>query len=178
MLFVVEVQKVTAKIGLPFGVGGISGDWAPGPSEREAAWEMYVELVTRVGVVSLGPEQGLVREALTSLYSLFGTTRDILRRYGPSIAQPEQSSVVSFGHLAVSVLNKALRPMLSTWHPLLEDYEHTRPEGVSRQEWERAWERHDEIRDALAEVGDTLRAYAGLLGDVCDARSLLVLTEP
>lgn len=171
------LEKVSAKLGLPFGLGEVGGDWAPGPSECDAAWEMYIELITRVGVIELAPGEGLVREALTSLYSMFDTTRDILRRYGPSIAQPAPGSSVSFGHLAVSVLNDALRPMLSTWHPLLEDHEQARPVETSRLEWERTWDRHDELRAALADVGRTLNAYAGLLGEVCETRDLLALTR-
>jgi hypothetical protein len=45
--------------------------------------------VTRIAVVSLGPDEGLLREALASLHSLFAITRDILRRYGPNIAEPK-----------------------------------------------------------------------------------------
>ena len=172
-----QVDKVSARIGLPFGFGEIGGDWVPDSRERDAAWEMYIELITRVGVVDLASDQGLVREAMSSLYSLFATTRDILRRYGPEVARPAQGSTVSFGHLAVSVLNYALRPLLATWHPLLEDYEQGRPETTSRLDWERAWDRHDEIRGALVEVGSTLTAYAGLLGEVCDAKNLLALTN-
>ncbi len=171
------LNKVTAKIGLPFGVGEISGDWVPGVGERDAAWEMYVELITRVGVVELAQDEGLLREALASLYSLFGTTREILRRYGPEVAQPTTGSTVSFGHLAVAILNHALRPTLATWHPELEDHESRRPEDVSRFEWERSWASHDDLRRALGEVGTTLRAYAGLLGDICGTKNLLVLTE-
>ncbi len=169
------LEKVNAKIGLPFGFGEIGGEWAPDSSERDAAWEMYIELITRVGVVELGQQEGLVREALSSLYSLFATTRDILRRYGPGIARPGPDAAVSFGHLAVAVLNGALRPMLAKWHPLLEDYEHTRPRNMSRLDWEQAWDRHDEIRAALDDVGHTLTAYAGLLGTVCDAKDILKL---
>jgi hypothetical protein len=65
---------------------------------------------------------------------------------------------------------------LATWHPLLEDYENARPANISRLEWERAWDRHDELRSTLDEVGQTLRAYAGLLGEVCGAKDLLKLT--
>lgn len=171
------VSKVSAKVGLPFGVGEISGDWVPGSSEQDAAWEMYIELITRVGVVKLEPEEGLLREALASLYSLFETTRGILRRYGPEVARPSPGSTVSFGHLAIAILNHALRPTLATWHPALEDRESARPDDISRVEWERAWEHHDELRSALDEVGATLRAYAGLLAEVCDTKSLLALTE-
>jgi len=31
----------------------IAGTWKPTPDERNAAWELYVELVTRVGVIPL-----------------------------------------------------------------------------------------------------------------------------
>lgn len=171
------VEKVTAKIGLPFGVGEIGGVWVPDSRERDAAWEMYIELVTRVGVVELQEDEGLIREALVSLYSLFATTRDILRRYGPGVAQPGPGATVSFGHLAVGVLNHALRPVLAEWHPLLEDREHTRPENVSRLDWERSWDRHQDLRDTLDEVGTTLTVYAGLLGEVCNAKDLLKLTD-
>ncbi|WP_370135611.1 hypothetical protein [Streptacidiphilus sp. EB103A] len=63
----------------------IAGTWEPNDAERRAAWELYVELVTRVSVVPLGTDEGLLREALSSLYSLFGTTREVLRRHGPEV---------------------------------------------------------------------------------------------
>ena len=173
---VMAVSKVSAKIGLPFGIGEIAGDWVPEDVERDAAWEMYVELITRIGVVRLGPDEGLISEALSSLYSLFDTTREILRRHGPAVARPAPGASVSFGHLAIAVLNGALRPLLAKWHPLLVDHEAARPSGTSAVDWEREWDRHDELRAALDEVGRTLVAYAGLLGEVCDAKDLLKLT--
>ncbi len=45
----------------------IAGTWEPNEVERRAAWELYVELLTRVAVVPLAREEGLVREALASL---------------------------------------------------------------------------------------------------------------
>ena len=168
------VRKVTAKIGLPFGVGEIGGEWQPDQAERDAAWEMYVELITRISVVDLGPEDGLLEEALASLYRLFDITRDILRRHGPTVAHPK-GGTLSFGHLAVAILNQALRPLLARWHPLLDDYVHSRPTTTSRLDWERGWALHGELRAALSEVRQTLRAYAGLLGEVCEAKGLLTV---
>jgi hypothetical protein len=170
----VPINKVSAKVGLPFGIGELSGDWEPDDSEREAAWEMYVELITRISVAELRTDEGLLEEALASFYSLFAITRDILRRHGPTVARPKNGTV-SFGHLAVAILNQAIRPLLARWHPLLDDHADARPPGTSRLEWERAWDRHDELRGAIEEVRATLRAYAGLLGEVCEARSLLHL---
>ena len=73
-----------------------------------------MELVTRVAVQSLNSE-GFVREAMNSLYSLFGSTREILRKVGPKVG----ASHDSVGGIAIAVLNNGLRPFLSKWHPLL-----------------------------------------------------------
>lgn len=171
----VDLQSVDARIGLPFGLGEIGGQWRPDDAERSAAWEMYVELITRVSLVELRPDDGLLREALSSLHTLFDTTREILRRYGPSVAQASDGSSVAFGHLAVSIINGALRPLLGAWHPLLEDHEHNRPANRSRVEWERSWDRYDELRGELSEVQASLVAYARLLGRVCGAPDLVAL---
>lgn len=169
------LAKVNAKIALPFGMGEVAGEWVPGERERDAAWELYVELITRVTGVELRPSEGLLREAMSSLYSLFGTTRAILRHYGPAVAVPSRTSTVAFGHLAVVVLNRGIRPYLSRWHPALEDHEQLRPATTSRLEWERCWEEYPHALSDLRQVGTLLVSLAGILGDVCDAKSLLKL---
>lgn len=87
----------------------------PDPTTRKAAWELYVELVTRVAIEPLQLNHGLLRESLSSLYSLFPTTRQILRQAGPGVG----ASRHSVGGIAIAVLNKGLRPFLAKWHPLL-----------------------------------------------------------
>jgi hypothetical protein len=109
---------------------------------------------------------------LTSLYTLFGTTREILRRYGPGVAQPKGDGSASFGTLAVTVLNDALRPLLSVWHPLLQDREDQRPPEVTRVEWERSWDRIDDLVDALAQVRQTVNQYGQLLAEVAEVPAL------
>lgn len=164
--------SVTVSINLPFGLGGLQGTWEPDEGERQAAWEMYVELITRVAVVELRPDGGLLREALTSLYSLFATTRAILREHGPVVAQAKGGGEYSFGLLAVLILNKVLRPALAKWHPRLRDYESTRPPDCSQVEHERAWASGEELRAALADVRSTLTQYAELLATVAGVPSL------
>ena len=144
----------------------------PDKAEQKAAWEMYVELVTRVSVVELGPEEGIVGEALTSLYHLFDITRGILRSYGPAVARPKEGSDLSFGYIAVAILNGALRPLLAKWHPLLLDREALRPQDTSAEEWERAWERNAELRGEMARGRGVLRDYAGLLARVAQVPPL------
>jgi hypothetical protein len=167
-----RLTSISVNLKLPF-LGDISGEWQPDENERNAAWEMYVELVTRVSVVQLGPDEGLLREALSSLYSLFGTTREILRKYGPGIAKPKGNGKLSFGYLAVSVLNGALRPILAKWHPLLKDYEARKPAETSSVEWERRWDHAADLRQALEQIRGPLKAYAGLLAEVAQIPPLV-----
>jgi hypothetical protein len=159
-------------INLPFGLGGVEQTWEPDDDERRAAWELYVELATRITTVPRQPGTGLAHEALNSLYTLFRATREILRRYGPGVAQPKGDGSASFGTLAVTVLNDALRPLLAVWHPLLQDREDQRPPEVTRVEWEESWERIDELRDAFAEVRQTVSQYARLLAEVAEVPAL------
>jgi hypothetical protein len=162
----------TVSLNLPFGLGGIAQTWEPNDDERKAAWELYVELVTRTSTVPLKPGTGLQREALTSLYSLFETTRTILRSYGPGVAQAKGDGQTSFGLLAVTVLNNALRPLLSEWHPRLQDHEDQRPATTSRVDWEASWTEIDNLRNAIDEVRITINQYADLLAQVAEVPNL------
>jgi hypothetical protein len=167
----VKLSSISVKLQLPY-IGGVEGTWQPDARERDAAWEMYVELVTRVAIVELKPGEGLLREALSSLYSLFGTTREIMRKYGPDIAKAKGRGDLSFGYLAVAVLNGVLRPLLASWHPLLLDHEASRPEGRSALEHEQAWEHERELRKDLGHVREALIAYANLLAQVAGVAPL------
>ncbi|WP_326723037.1 MULTISPECIES: hypothetical protein [unclassified Streptomyces] len=156
----------------------IAGTWEPNDAERRAAWELYVELVTRVSVVPLRDDEGSLREALTSLYSLFASTREILRQYGPEIAEPKRDGQYNFGYLAVAMLNYGVRPLLARWHPALEDWETRRPSDRSRRDHERAWSEANSLRAALDDTRQALTAYADLLATACGVPNLLGAIPP
>lgn len=147
-------------VSLPFGIG--SASWEADPTERSAAWELYVELVTRVAVQSLSTEMGSVREAMNSLYSLFDSTREILRKAGPTVG----ASHDSVGGIAIAVLNVGLRPFLSKWHPLLQTWEAKKPNGVSPQVHEKAWEHESTLRSELEFLRRDLEQYANALAAI------------
>lgn len=168
-----KLKSYRISLKLPY-IGGIDGTWEPDESERKAAWEMYVELVTRISVAELRPDEGLLREALTSLYTLFSTTRGILCRYGPSVAQPKGKGRLSFGYLAIAILNTVLRPVLAKWHPSLLDYESKKDKSVSHVEHEGKWDKQDELRQTLNEIRASLIEYANILAQVAEVPSLIV----
>ncbi len=152
------LKQVT--VSLPFGIG--SASWEADPTERNAAWELYVELVTRVAVQSLHPQEGLVREAMNSLYSLFGSTREILRKAGPNVG----ASHDSVGGIAITVLNNGLRPFLAKWHPLLLEWEEKKPNGTSPQVHEKAWDKEMIVRGELDALRGDLEQYANALAEI------------
>ena len=114
---------------------------------------------------------------MTSLYSLFATTRAILRHYGPSVAQPKSDGQLSFGYLAVAVLNSVLRPVLATWHPLLLDYENAKSNQISTSEHEKKWDKNDELRNVLNDVRLVIIEYANVLAQVANVPSLIIESQ-
>ena len=86
----------------------VIGDNAKKARNQQAAWDLYVEMVTRITTQPLPPEHGDEKTALDSIYSLFQTTRDILHAEGPEC--------VEFAQLAIGILNDEVRPFTAEWH--------------------------------------------------------------
>lgn len=166
-----KTREVAVKIKLPF-VGEFSGVWEPQHAESEAAWELYVELATRISVVELGRDDGMAREALSSLYTLFGSTREILRKYGPSVAPQQSKGNVTFGSLAVAVLNGTLRPLLSKWHPQLRSWESQCPADTDPVMHENSWDRISELRSDIEAARISLTQLADILSEVAGVAPL------
>ena len=166
-------KNIKVKINLPF-IGEIEGSWQPDENDEKAAWELYVELITRISIVHLKSDEGLLREALSSLYSIFATTREILKKYGASIARFKDESSISFGYLAIAVLNTVLRPILAKWHPLLLDYESKKTKDMSLVEHEKLWDKNQELRTELNKVRHILVEYAEILAEVAKVPLLIV----
>jgi hypothetical protein len=165
-----KLKKVNVNIKTPF--LNIQGEWEADENEQKAAWELYVEVITRIAVVELKPGEGLLREALSSLHQIFDETRQILRKYGPVVAKPKGHGSLSLGSIAVSILNSALRPVLTKWHPLLMAYENTRDAKVSPPEHEALWEHNETLRKILIDLQKTVKEYSVLLAQAAGTQPL------
>jgi hypothetical protein len=148
---------------LPFDLGG--AEWVPDQAEAEAAWSLYVELVTRVATQGLVDEQGSLREALNSLHALFGATRETLKKGGPTVGRARDS----VGGIAVAVLNQGLRPFLTKWHPALQAWEAARPAGKAPIDHEREWQDMKQARAELRQLNAQLGEYAVALAAIAQA---------
>lgn len=135
-------------------------------AERMAAFDLQVELVSRIGVQQLPDDSGSLREALTSLNSLFPFTRETLRRYSIGL---EPSTAPSVQSVADHLLNEILRPFLSRWHPLLKAWEADRPPRTSPLDHESAWDHADTFRMDLNALQEPLRAATASLAGISGA---------
>lgn len=164
---------------LPFNIGGV--DFIADESQQRAAWAMYVEMVTRVAVQPLrdndhddfADDEGILREALNSLYTVFGIIRDTIREAGPEISDGPES----LGPIAIEVLNQGLRPFLSKWHPMLSDWEAQRDPKTGIAEHEKNWEHYAAMRKHLRALQADLSQYVKMLAVIAGAEPESKLQE-
>jgi hypothetical protein len=159
---------------------GLNADakWVPSEDERTAAWEFLVELVTRTSVAPLQDDEGSLRAAMDSLYDLFAITRVVLTRNGPRVAKDKRDGTPSLGTVAATILNSVLRPVLSKWHPLLDDREALRPPDKGPTAWERDWDHAGELRAELTRVREMVSEYLSWLGRVAEATEFASAARP
>lgn len=81
--------------------------------DKKAAWELYIELLTRITTQPLPDKDGLEQTALDSVFSIFSTTREILKKYG--------TGTIGFSKIAIPVLNQIVRPFTAKWHKLSQE---------------------------------------------------------
>jgi len=155
-----KVKATKLTVGLPFNLGSL--EFENDEVQQRAAWALYVELSTRISVQPLGEGEGILREALTSLYNVFNITRQILRDAGPEIAKGPKS----LGAIAIDVLNKGLRPFLVKWHPLLKQYEEKKPPELTTVDHERTWEHAAKLREELEQVRQQMVIYVDALAKI------------
>ncbi len=133
-------------------------DRGPTEAQRMAAFDLQVELATRVGLQLLADDDGGLREALTSLHSLFQTTRTILRTHGPDAD--------AIHDVAGALLNDILRPFLTRWHPQLAAHEERREPSMGTWAHERSWINAGALRGEIAQLREPLSDVLARLADI------------
>jgi len=138
-------------------MGFLEGEFLPKDPDRYAAWELYVELLTRITTQYLAPEEGDEQTALDSVHELFPLTREILRKQG--------SGAGEFAKLAIPVLNQVIRPFTAKWHRLSLKH------GIEDPQ------RRRDFRAELSALQRTLRSYTRALGEMARVEDLTGLEQ-
>ena len=129
----------------------------PIDNNRKAAWDLYVEMETRITTQPLHPKHGDEKTALDSVYSLFQTTREILLAQGPDC--------VVFARIAIEILNQKVRPFTAKWH---------------RKSLKGAFDKPDEctkFRGELESLQEILCAYTRTLAVLADIEDITYLSQ-
>ena len=127
------------------------------PADKDAAWELYVEMLTRIVTQPLPYNAGEDRTALNSVYALFPLTREILRQHG--------RGTIQFTKIAIPVLNQVVRPFTAKWH---------------RESLAGAFDddaKRGEFRRELASLQDELRNYNRMLAEIAGVEDLTDLEQ-
>lgn len=144
---------------LKINVGFLETEWQPQEGDREAAWELYVEMLTRIVTQPIDGNTGDVKSALASVHALFPLTRDVLKRRG--------RGCVEFTKIAVVVLNQVVRPFTAKWHAIAQTDALTDPKT------------QQEFRGELAVLQRILRNYSRALADIAEVEDMTSLAaEP
>jgi hypothetical protein len=144
-------------LSLKIKLGFLEGEFNPSDPDRAAAWELYIELLTRATTQNIAPEEGDEGAALESVHAIFPLTRDILRSHG--------SGAGEFAKLAIPVLNQIIRPFTARWHRHLIAGAFKDPE------------RCREFRAELSALQPLLRDYTRALADMAQVEDLTTLEE-
>ena len=146
-------DMTSLRISAPF----LEMEWQPKDADKAAAWELYIELLTRTSTQPLRRDAGLESAALESVYILFPITRGVLRNHSRDCQE--------FARIAVVILNQVVRPFTSKWH------------GLSSQNAFESAERCGEFREELAELQVVLRKYTRMLADMAGVEDLSQISE-
>ena len=141
-------DMTSLKIKAPF----LEMDWNPAEPDRDAAWELYIELLTRITTQPLRDEHGDEKTALDSVFSLFSITRTIIKSHG--------RDCMEFTKLAVVVLNQIIRPFTAKWHEISIN------KGFDDEKVCR------EFRSELGELQKYLLIYTKMLADMAGVEDL------
>lgn len=132
-------------------------EFSPKDPDRDAAWELYVELLTRITTQPLDDEHGDEKTALESVFSLFALTRQTLKNQGRHCTE--------FAKIAVVVLNQVVRPFTAKWHRASLAGEFNQPKY------------REEFRDELRELQTKLVQYSKMLADLAGVEDMADVYE-
>lgn len=135
-------DMTSLKIKTPF----LDMEWKPQDEDKNAAWELYIELLTRITTQPLADAHGDEETALKSIYSIFSITREVIRSNG--------RHCIEFTKIAIVVLNQVIRPFTAKWHRMSVQGEFSNPESCQK------------FREELIELQHILNIYTKMLGDM------------
>lgn len=144
-------DMTSLKIKTPF----LEAEFNPAEPDKVAAWELYIELLTRITTQELAVGDGDEKTALDSIYALFSITRSVIKGNG--------RDCMEFTKIAVVVLNQVIRPFTARWHKISLDGGFSDSAVCAK------------FRAELQELQVVLRRYTAMLSEMSGVQDLTEL---
>ena len=146
-------DMTSLKINLKF----LEMEWQPNAADKDAAWELYIELLTRIATQYLEPEEGDEKTALESIHRIFDLTRTTIKNH--------KRDCVEFTKIAIVALNQLIRPFTAKWH---REMLAGAFEGL---------EKRRQFRSELRPLQDKIRIYTKMLAEMAEVEDLTTIEE-
>ena len=145
-----------------FGLENAKVTLRPNDTDRQIAYQIWVELSTRKIGLPIDLEHDVIAEVYDSWYSFFSITRELLKDV--PVRKFRRTDTAKIIDLTIAVLNDGLRPHLTKWQaryrrwyePAFRREEHI---DLSPQEVQRGYPKYTELEAELLEVNKNLIAY-------------------
>lgn len=131
-------------------------------AQRRVAWRLFVEMTTRIATQPMQDQDGSAGIALESLRKLFDLTRATVSEMQPT-PNATGDTVETF---ALDMLNSDLRPFLSLWHPIWDDF------AKGGKADSQAWSEHKRFRDGLRELQGKIEGRARGLAEIAGVKNV------
>lgn len=144
------------------GIGDSSVKLTYNKKDQEIAYKLWVELSTRKIGLLFDKEHDVITEVYNSWYEFFKIARELLKDI-PASRLPYSNDLIE---LTEKVLNKGLRPHLTTWQAKYRKwYEKELDSNTedSPQELQRKYPHYDELVDDLIKTNKRMIEYKNLM---------------
>lgn len=149
-----EIDK--AEMGL--GSGKIS--FKPNREDQQIAYAIWVELSTRKIGIPIDLKHDVVYEIYNSWYNFFSITRELIKDI--PVSKVKNDSTQKIINLSIDVLNKGLRPHLTSWQARFRHWyekELKKDADLDPQAIQETYPRFEELKTDLLSVNENLIKY-------------------
>lgn len=144
------------------GVGSATFKLKPNLTDRQVAYQIWVELSTRKIGIEIELDDDVVVEVYNSWHTFFGVTRDLIKTI--PINKASSASTQKIIVLSIDILNRGLRPHLTKWQARFRSwYEKALLDGANigldPQDLQKRFPEFDALKADLLELNTKLIAY-------------------
>lgn len=145
-----------------FGIGQQTFTLRPNDTDRQIAYQIWVELSTRKIGLEIDPDDDVIAEIYDSWHTFFTVTRDLIKDVPVSrIRRRDTEKIIQ---LSIDVLNVGLRPHLTKWQARFRRWygrqlDNSGSADLAPQDIQKQYPGYRELIDDLLIVNQRLIAY-------------------